>query len=280
MMQSESKCDGVGIMCGVIVILVLMGVTCSGVVLCACSKGDMLLKHNVSNGMGNQVLATGCGGVDSTCIDFTVFTYSQSVLMTSCVRNESVETIYASGPSESERYAFETGKNKRQENGKRETIAEWRRFCRLLSRKNGEYLSPSCLDELIKAQALKFSCLHRLDQLIQCRAQKLNSSHIYSAQFVNKNNTLCYADGNDCYSYKSMTWCGKSLFHVQRETRNMRRRRKHLEKQAAVDGHVESKRLKCERQEERLDEIKTLLWIDKIISSLESEHFVVPDSAG
>ena len=90
MMQSESKCDGVGIMCGVIVILVLMGVTCAGVVLYACPKDDMLLKHNVSNGMGNQVLATGCGGVDSKCIDCT---YSQSVLMTSCVRNESVETF-------------------------------------------------------------------------------------------------------------------------------------------------------------------------------------------
>ena len=66
-----------------------------------------------------------------------------------------------------------------QEYGKTaETIAGWRRLCRLLSRKMGEHLSPACLDELIKARALKFSRLHRLDQLIQSRAQKMNGARV------------------------------------------------------------------------------------------------------
>ena len=139
-------------------------------------------------------------------------------------------------------------------------------------------MSPACLDELMKAQAPKFSRLHRLDQLIQCRAQQMNSAHVFNGQFVKKNNILCYAHGNDCYNYKSMSWCGKSLFPVQRETRDMKRRRKQLEYRAVVDGFIESKRLKFERQEERLDENKTLLWIDKLKASLETKS-VVPDWA-
>ena len=50
-------------------------------------------------------------------------------------------------------------------------------------------------------------------------------------------------------------WCGKSLFPVHREARDMRRRRKQVEKQSVVDCLVESKRLKFERQ--RRDLMKT-----------------------
>ena len=193
-----------------------------------------LCKHVV---LLTQCGATGGRGSVSVCIDCI---YIQSVLMTSCVRNESEETSCA-GCADS----FEP----QQEHAKSvETISVWRRFCRLLSRKNGEQLSPACLNELIKAQALKFSHLHHLDQFIQCQASKLNNLHVFSGQFVKNNNALCCAHGNDFYSYKSVTWCGKSLFPVQRESRDVRRGRKQLEKQAVVDGRVKSKRLKCERQ--------------------------------
>ena len=127
------------------------------------------------------------------------------------------------------------------------------KILQIIVTKNGEQLSPACLNELIKAQALKFSHLHHLDQFIQCQASKLNSLHVFSGQFVKDNNTLCYARWNDYYSYKSVTWCGKSLFPVQTETRDMRRGRKQLEKKAVVDGLVKGKRLKCERQEEKDD---------------------------
>ena len=65
-----------------------------------------------------------------------------------------------------------------------ETIAGWRRLCRLLSRKMGEHLPPACLDELMKAQALKICLLHRLDQLIQCRAQEMNSAHAFNGRVM------------------------------------------------------------------------------------------------
>ena len=55
----------------------------------------------------------------------------------------------------------------------------------------------------------------------------------------------------------------KSLFRVQRESRDKRCLHKQLEKQAVVDSFIERKRLKFELQEERLDENKTLLWIDR-----------------
>ena len=47
-----------------------------------------------------------------------------------------------------------------------------------------EHLSPACLDELTKAQAVKFSRLHRLDQLIQCRVQKINSAHVFNGRVM------------------------------------------------------------------------------------------------
>ena len=46
----------------------------------------------------------------------------------------------------------------------------------------GEHLSPACLDELMKAQAL--SRLHRLDQLIQSRAQKMNSARVFNGRVM------------------------------------------------------------------------------------------------
>ena len=48
----------------------------------------------------------------------------------------------------------------------------WENSCvekilQIIVTENGEQLSPACVNELIKAQALKFSHLHRLDQFIQ-----------------------------------------------------------------------------------------------------------------
>ena len=65
-----------------------------------------------------------------------------------------------------------------------ETIAGWRRLFRLLTRKMGEHLSPACLDEFIKARALKFSRLNRLDQLIQSRAQKMNGARVFNGRVM------------------------------------------------------------------------------------------------
>ena len=131
MPQSENKSDCAGIICGVTVILGLIALTCVGLGFCACPKHESLLKHELlmSNGMGSQFEATGRGH-DSVCFDCK---YSQAVFMTSCVRNESEQT---GSCGSAEDYCPKKGKVLQQECGKTaETIAGWRRLCRLLSRK-------------------------------------------------------------------------------------------------------------------------------------------------
>ena len=131
MQQSENKSDCAGMICGVTVILGLIALTCVGLGFCACPKHESLLKHELlmSNGMGSQFEATGRGH-DSVCFDCK---YSQAVFMTSCVRNESEQT---GSCGSAEDYCPKKGKVLQQECGKTaETIAGWRRLCRLLSRK-------------------------------------------------------------------------------------------------------------------------------------------------
>jgi hypothetical protein len=57
---------------------------------------------------------------------------------------------------------------------------------------------------------------------------------------------------------------------------NSKRRRKQRENQAVG----ERKRLKCERQKERRDEKKTIMWMNEAIAAAESAQLTICDSAG
>ena len=144
--------------------------------------------------------------------------------MTSCVRSESEGT--SCGLAED--YCQETGRVVHEEYGQQEhgksvkTIAGWRRLCRffirgwrrlcrLFIRKISEHLSPGCLDELIKSQVLKFSSLHQLDQLIQCRAQKIIRVCLMDSLCI-RNNILCYDTGTILTIIRASCGVGRACF--------------------------------------------------------------------